>query len=212
MATTEIINAITGLLGLAGQKRDPYKEASANALNRQTSILDAILAMARDYDPAKETKASVDYAGDVAGNALAAMQQLLNQRYKTGGGSPTGDTNFAFEMQRGQDDILGPLMEFAANRKASEFAQKYNAMLGAAGVGRGLSQDWQSLGRYSQQTKPDYSGSQAMLAQSIGSLLGGSQPRDYSGYTSQQPFTVGPSPEEAAKKVARGALGSVRWF
>lgn len=205
-----LISTLAGAAGMRGQS-DPYKRESADALKRQSGILDLILQMARGYDPAKETRAATDYASDSAANALAAMQGILNQRYKTSGGSPTGDTNFALQMQRGQDDILGPLMEFVANRKAGEFAQKYNAMLGAAGVGQGLSSQWADLGRYSQQSRQDTGGSQAMLAQGLAGLLGGlpSKSRDYSGYTSQQPFTVGPDPGviDAAKR-----LSTMKWF
>jgi len=172
MSLGQILGGIGGLAGLfGGQKADPYAKASADSLRQRQSIIDQILAMARGYDPSKETQTAVDYANKQGANTLANAMGTLNQRFKVSGGSPSGDTNFGFMSQRTTDDVLNPLAQFVANRKANEFSLKMQPFLSVLGGSQGMSQAWNQAGQYNQSTQPDLSGSMGMIA----GALNGSQ-------------------------------------
>lgn len=168
----QLITAGVGLLGgLFGRKQSAAEKAQARLLEQQAKIMKQAYGMASSYDPNRETQIAADFATAQSGRALENAMKTLNQQFKVRGGSPTGDTNFAFRQQRAQDDILNPLAQFLADRRANEFALKLNALTQAGGMGG------QTIAGYSnlaQQQAQGASGFQDGLSAIINSLMGGS--------------------------------------
>lgn len=130
-----ITGGISLISSLFGHRQTAEQRARAALLMQQVKIMQQAYAMAANYDPNKETQIAADYAEAQTGRALGNATKKLNQEFKNSGGSPTGDTNFSFRQQRTQDDLLNPLSQFLADRRANAFALKLNALTQAGGMG-----------------------------------------------------------------------------
>ena len=130
-----ITGGLSLISSLFGNRQTAEQRARAALLMQQAKIMQQAYAMAANYDPNRETRIAADYATAQTGRALTNATKNLNKEFKLAGGSPTGDTNFAFRQQRTQDDLLNPLSQFLADRRANAFALKLNALTQAGGMG-----------------------------------------------------------------------------
>lgn len=132
---------VAGLAGsVFGRKKKSAQEiAQERVAGKQESVLDKMLAMADSYDPAAETRDSVNYAQRVSSNALQNALRGVTADFKNAGGVPGGDTAHLHLQQRTLDDVLNPLAGFAAQRASQNFASKmaaYGQALGQAPPGQ----------------------------------------------------------------------------
>lgn len=101
---------------------------SAEAGNKPVvEALAEMLAMARKYDPGRETQIAVDRASEVTENTLAKALGGLNARYRAAGGVPGLSSEFNVKAQGLTNRVTDPLREFVANQKVNEFAKKLAA-------------------------------------------------------------------------------------
>lgn len=159
-----IIKGIGLITSLFGSRMSPAQRMQLQILRQKYELMARAGAMAKNYNPDAETEIAVDFAQKKSARQLENVMAQLNQRYKVMGGSPTGDTNFVVRQQRAQDDILNPLAEWMANRKAQAFALKMQALQSAAGMGGDL------FGGYGQIAGYEQGANQAMYQNMAGLL------------------------------------------
>ena len=164
-----ITGGISLIASLFGHRQSAEQRARAALLMQQVKIMQQAYAMAQGYDPNKETQIAADYAEAQTGRALGNATKKLNQEFKNSGGSPTGDTNFSFRQQRTQDDLLNPLSQFLADRRANAFALKLNALTQAGGMG---GQTIAGLGAYNADQQSANGGYQQGIAAILQGMMG----------------------------------------
>lgn len=123
-AARKAANAQRDQLALQQKGLDAAQEANKPV----TEALNEMLALARGYDPSKDTATSVDYAASKTADTLANVLRGLNASYRSGGGVPGLSTEFNVKAQGITDRVADPLREFAATQKANEFAKKMAAL------------------------------------------------------------------------------------
>lgn len=172
-----IVSAIQAVSGLAGllrrPKKNPFAGDLAQGLSRHQSALDRLTEFAARYDPSADDQASIKFAEESAGRALANAHQNLLNRYKISGGNPSADTNFLVGSQRTSDDILNPLAEYAARLKASQSERRLNtllAVLRATDPGAASSRYFASSSRT---PRPSAAASALILAEGIDGIING---------------------------------------
>ncbi len=196
MDPVSIINIANGLMGLFGRRANPAETAAATAIRNKDAFAQQLRALAAGYDPAAETQRSVAAGSDAASRALSNALSGLNARYSALGGAPSGDTRFSVAAQGAADRVLDPLKTFAANRAASEFASKLNAMAVANGADPGsIAPQYMAL---AQSARTDPSGAVGSLAAGLRSLFAGAS-------RVSDPFGANSSPTGAG---IGGAVGS----
>lgn len=135
------LQAAAGLAGLLNRPKDPYAKAKAQYMNQYNNRQNLLWQRAMSYNPAEQDASAVRRAQDTTAHALQNAMLGLNQRFKSQGGSPTGDTNFSVMGQRATDDILNPLGSWLADRAASQFDRKQAALSAALGAPPGQMMD-----------------------------------------------------------------------
>lgn len=168
---TEAISAAAGLAGMFGGKRKTAAQRKQEELLAiQADLMRQRAALAASYDPAKEDAEAFRQLEESGSRVLANASKRLNQNFKVGGGSPTGDTNFKLGMQRTTDDILGEIARIKAERLSTQAARKMAALDGAMQAPTGVMfSAYQTL---SESTAPNVAGAQAVLGQVIDKLPG----------------------------------------
>ena len=158
-----------GLFGASSAQRaqSKYMKEAAKALKVKTQGQREALAIARDYDPMAETQKAVDYAGDLAADRLGKSLADTNQRFRTAGGSPSGDTAFRVQAQGAANRVADPLRSFAAERAAQATQMRLNALTQALGAGGNVADSYLSLANASQ---PDFSGAIQAFSSAFGNL------------------------------------------
>lgn len=131
------LQAASGLMGMLRRNRDPYARQKQQYLDQYNNRQNLLWSRAMNYNPAMQDRSAVNYATGQAGHALQNAMMGLNQRFKTDGGSPTGDTNFSVMAQRAVDDSLNPLGGWLADRASSQFDRKQSALNAALGAAPG---------------------------------------------------------------------------
>lgn len=113
-----------------------YEQAAAADLNATAAIKRKLLGLADSYDPAAETRASVDYARDTAEMGSRQALARLNADFRKYGGQPGGDTNFQYNTNAEMRRVFDPLKSFAAQERSQETARKaalYQTALSSGG-------------------------------------------------------------------------------
>ena len=161
------IKGIGLITSMFGSRLSPAQRMQLRILRQKYELMTRAGTMAKNYNPDAETEIAVDFAQKKSARQLENVMAQLNHKYKVMGGSPTGDTNFTLRQQRAQDDILNPLAEWMANRKASAFALKMNALQQAAGMGGDLVGGYGQIAGYEQQRNQAMFGNMAGLLEDL---------------------------------------------
>lgn len=166
--------AITGALGALGsnQKNRQAEEMMRMAkhfMETKGMGFDQAVFAAMNYDPLQEDAAGERYAMDSANRQLNGEMRRLNNIFKNGGGSPTGDTAFNVSAQGAADRVMDPLKLMMANNRSTATARKISALTQALGSGGNLAGDYMALASGS---RSDPSGSLALLGSGLEGLFG----------------------------------------
>jgi hypothetical protein len=138
MPTAVWAPAALGAIGLmnSGRQADraaDLQERGLKLTDMQAKALKEIFGEVKGHDFGADTKEAVDYATEVTGDTLSKTLSNLNAKFRAGGGSPSGDSEFQVQAQGQTNRVTDPLRAFAANTKSNEFMRKLQALQMAAG-------------------------------------------------------------------------------
>lgn len=133
-----ILQGLQAAAGLSSLFQKPRRSKlgvmAGDSAQKADLLAQEIAAIARGYDPMRESQASIRYAEDSASRALANANKQLNQEFLSVGGNPSGDTAYTTLKRRRSDDILNPLSQFAAMERSAATSRRLDMLMSALGA------------------------------------------------------------------------------
>jgi len=139
------VPAAVGALGLyqQDQANDASKNAVKKGLKAQESVdapkieaMNALLQLAKNYDPTAETAGLVKQAKSETADTLSKTLASLNSKYSLSG-SPGNTTNFQLDAQKATNETLGPFAAWVAQQGANATQKKANLLSSVFGANVG---------------------------------------------------------------------------
>lgn len=170
------LSIVGGLAGMFGKKkRDPREQMAMDALASQQRMGEEYWRQAMAYDPASEDARAFRMANTEASSAISRALRGLNAEYAKGGGSPSGDTNFAIQSARTQNSVADPLRAMVLQSVQTESQRKLGALGQALSMARPgeLASQYAGLSQAFPQSGPN-AGAMGLLSSGIDQWVKGS--------------------------------------
>lgn len=154
----------------SAKKKDKALAKAGKVTDWEFALKKLLTGEAMNHNYGQDTSTAVNSAAQVTQNTLQKAMTNLDATYRSGGGQPTGDSEFKVLAQSRARRITDPLSLFAADMKANEFTRRMNAILAAAGAGGPAGQIASNYMNMANSYNPNFGAGLDLLAGGLGGI------------------------------------------